>query len=192
MKKSYIEKSLTKYIRFEVSEKVAIQGSANFEHLLEYIGENMDFGREYYVGNAFIAIRKRTDEILGVSNLKISKLRTSKTEVKSIRQCFKKINFRKKGKYLMKIPFKVTYIFEAIISLVEDISQEKPIPQDLLPLVGLSYGVAFYKKYIDEYSVHIDEIRNDFIEDPLNPTLKCRVELQNDFTAISSPFMVIF
>ena len=95
MKKSYIEKSLTKYIRFEVSEKVAMLGSDNFEHLLEYIGENMDFGRYYYVGNAFIAIRKRTDEILGVSNLKISKLRTSKTEVKSIRQCFKKINFRK-------------------------------------------------------------------------------------------------
>lgn len=191
MKKSYIEKTLTKYIRFEVNEDIALKGLDNFEHLLEYIGENMDFGRDYYAGNAYVAIKKRTNEILGVQNWKTSKLRTSKYEIKSIRQCFKKIGF-KKGKYLMKIPFKVTYIFEAIISLVNDISREKPIPQNLLSIAGLSYGVAFYSKYIDEYLEHLDEIKNDFNEDPLNPTLRCRVELQNDFTAISSPFMVIF
>ena len=191
MKKSYIEKTLTKYIRFEVNEDIALKGLDNFEHLLEYIGENMDFGRDYYAGNAYVAIKKRTNEILGVQNWKTSKLRTSKYEIKSIRQCLKKIGF-KKGKYLMKIPFKVTYIFEAIISLVNDISREKPIPQNLLSIAGLSYGVAFYSKYIDEYLEHLDEIKNDFNEDPLNPTLRCRVELQNDFTAISSPFMVIF
>lgn len=191
MKKSYMEKSLTKYIRFEVDEDVALKGLDNFEHLLEYIGENMDFGRDYYAGNAYVAIKKKTNKILGVQNWKISKLKTSKNEVKSIRQCFNKIGFQK-GKYLMKIPFKVTYIFEAIISLVNDISREKPIPQNLLPITGLSYGVAFYSKYIDEYSEHLDEIKNDFNEDPLNPTLRCRIELHNDFTAISSPFMVIF
>ena len=191
MKKSYIEKSLTKYIRFEVDEDIALKGRDNFEHLLEYIGENMDFGRDYYAGNAYVAIKKRTNEILGVQSWKTSKLRTSKNEIKSIRQCFKKISF-KKGKYVMKIPFKVTYIFEAIISLVNDISREKPIPQNLLSVEGLSYGVAFYSKYIDEYLEHFDEIKIDFKEDPLNPTLRCRAELQNDFTAISSPFMVIF
>lgn len=191
MTKKDIAKSLTKYIRFEVDEDVALQGLDNFEHLLKYIGENLDFGRAYYAGNAYIAIKERTNEILGVQNLKISRLRTSKNEVKSIRQCFKIVGF-KRGKYLMKIPFKVIFIFRAIVSLVSDISKEKPIPQDLLPVVGLSYGIAFYNKYITEYSEHVDEIRKNLDEDPLNPTLKCQAELQNDFISMDSPFMAIF
>ena len=82
-----MEKSLTKYIRFEVDEDVALKGLDNFEHLLEYIDENMDFGRDHYAGNAYVTIKKKTNEILGVQNWKISKLGTSKNEVKSIRRC---------------------------------------------------------------------------------------------------------
>lgn len=191
MKKLYLEKSLAKYICFEVDEEIAKTSVDNFENLLNYIGTNIDYGKDYYAGNAYLAIRKKTDEILGIQNFKISKLRTSKQEVKSIRQCFKR-KFIRRNKYIMKIPFKVSFIFEAIILLVSDINKEKPVPQNLLPLIGLSYGIAFYKKYIDEYMEHLDEIKDDYNNDPDNPTLKCRIELQNDFNSLSSPFAIRF
>lgn len=191
MKKSYLKNTPIKYIRFEVEEDIAKKDLDNFENLLKYIGNNIDFGRDNYAGNAYLAIIRRTNEILGLQNPRINRLRTTKSEVKSIRLCSEK-KILKNGKYIMKIPFKVSYIFEAIISLINDITKDTPIPHDLIPFIGLSYGIAFYSKYISEYRDHYEEVKEDFNKNPFSASCKCKIELKNDFTSMDSPFIVIF
>ena len=59
-----------KYATFRVDASTALKGAENFEDLLRFIGVHKNYGRSYYAGNAYEAIRIRTDEILRLSNPK--------------------------------------------------------------------------------------------------------------------------
>lgn len=180
-----------KYATFRVDASTALKGAENFEDLLRFIGVHKNYGRSYYAGNAYEAIRIRTDEILRLSNPKKSELRTRKREIQSIRQCFKCL-LASSNEYKLKIPFKAEYIFQAIISLVDEICKEQALPLELRCFHGLTYGEVFYKKHIDEYMAHLDEVKEDYLNYSSNTLVKCRYQLYNDFTASSSSFMVVF
>lgn len=185
MNKKMLKNELTKYARFIVSPETAITGYDNFELLFKYIGENSDANRKTYEGRAYYEIRKETDNLLKVSFIKDRKLKTSKSEVKTLRKCFKNLL---EDNYTMKIPYKISYIFKAIINIVERIETTKPLPYELTHVIGICYGVAFYNKYINTYNKHFDKIKNDFL---LTNYCRCRLELKNDFESPASPFAEI-
>lgn len=186
MKKEYLEMEKYKYIHFKVSSDSVSYLNNSFEKLFRYIGENIDMGRKRYEGNAYAAIRKRTDELLLISNRKCCRLKTSKYEIKTIRKCF---GHPYAKNYVMKIPFKSTYIFSAIIELVNDIKQRTAFPNDLNRFISLCYGFAFYNDYIKTYESCYDEIKMDYHRNEMGI---CMIELHNDFNSDDSPFMVEF
>lgn len=185
MEKQLLKKEITKYARFGVTPEIAITGYDNFELLFKYIGDNSNANRKNYEGRAYYEIRKETDKLLKLTFIKDKKLKTSKAEVKTLRKCFKDIVG---NNYTMKIPYKISYIFKAIINIVERIEKTNPLPYELTHVLGLCYGVAFYEKYIKTYNRYYDEIKTDYL---LTNSCRCRYELKNDFESITSPFAVI-
>ncbi len=184
MNKKLLKHSIIKYMKFE--EEIPNCYNINFDYLLKYIGDNNDICRskDNPIANAYIAIKKKTDELLGV-NYKNDPLRTRKAEIKSVRMCFKNI-FDKKH-LIMKIPFKISYIFEAIICLVEQIEKRVPLPNELACLKYETYRSNFYNSY---YSKYINwYLSNEGIECRADTNYKKENELYNDFNSEGSPFL---
>lgn len=201
MDKKLLANAQQKYILFEVDEAFAQSCTIRIEFLFKYIGThsknetngkktvNKNRKKEHHIiGEAYKLIRARADQLLGVKS-KMDKLRVSKQEVKSVRQCFSCWAIRKGNYYQLKIPFKIWHIFKAITLIVEETKKEHPLPDELKEAVGKTYRVGFCNGQIEQYLDNYDRIVTDAIDDSVS---RCRCELLNDFESITSPFQEIF
>lgn len=156
--------------------------NVDFDNLLFFIGQHKPCENKSEIGSAYAIIREKTNELLGVSKKDLIR-RTSKKEISSIRFFYKNYNIQKNENfpYIAKIPFKLEYIFRAIIMILEEIEAEgNCIPSNLEHLVNKTYKMAFYREqkeaYEDRYKTIPEEyetqraIKDDFDEpnSPLN------------------------
>lgn len=174
----------SKYLWLPISEEYS---NINFSLLLDFIDEYSEYGKEHKYGNAYYRIRKESNKIFGVGFYSPMKLKTSKREIKSIlNSVISKIN----GKSYIKISFKISYIFKAIISIICDIEKDNNItlPSNLRQTFDLTYGIAFYKKFIEAYDAFFDELQENDIN---SVGYHLKAELNNDFHSENSIFNTI-
>ena len=188
MDKKILQKEIFKYVRFEIPNDWDNTAFDNFNNLFQYIGEHVTNNKSSFEGKAYYEIRKKTDELLGVSNYKIHKLKTSKAEIKSFRKFFSTLKFGEKTK-IIRIPYKASYIFQAIIEIVDVIRHQYELPQNLIKLVDMSYGIAFYSEPLRIYDMNYDTIREEYV---LCKCSECCFQLKNDFHSLNSPFSKFF
>lgn len=176
--------SSRKYLWLQIPEEYS---NINFSLLLDFIDKYSDYGKEHKHGNAYYRIRKVSNQIYGVSFYSPMKLKTSKHEVKSIK---KSVVSKVNGNNYIKIPYKISYIFKAIIAIVDDITKENNIklPEDLKHTMNLTYGIAFYEKYIDTYDSYFDDIQENNLN---NVGYWLKAELNNDFHSENSIFNTV-
>ena len=134
--------------------------NTNFENLLFFIGQHRPCDNKNEIGSAYAIIREKTNELLGVSKKDFMR-RTSKKEIASLRYFYKNLNIKKHEEFpfIAKIPFKLEYIFRAIIMILEEIEAEgNVIPRNLEHLVNQTYKTAFYKQQKEAYEERFGEI----------------------------------
>lgn len=125
--------------------------NTNFDELLEYIGNHFPVNNRTPIGSAYVRIRKETDKLLQVSWSHNWKLKTSKREISSIRRSNYWILDGQGGNYYLRIPYKIGFIFTAIINIVNEIKKSETIPDSLNNCIGSAYGCSFYNYHIEEY-----------------------------------------
>lgn len=182
IRKKDILLSPTKYLWLQVPEEFS---NVNFTLLLDFIDKYSDYGKDYKYGNAYYRIRMESNKLLGIGLY--SPTKTSKREIKSIRNTVvSKID----KKYYIKIPYKISYIFKAIIIIIDEIEKEHSVllPNELSHTKALAYGIAFYDKYIDTYDAYYDDLQ----ENHFNLVgYQLKAELYNDFHSENSVFNTI-
>lgn len=159
--------------------------NTSFSKLLEFIGEHKRIGSRNAIGSAYIAIKNKTDELLGLSgNYTVTK--TSKKEVASIRFYYNRsLIVKSDNERFVKIPFKIAYIFKAIDILVKDICDAgHEIPIDLLEYVHKTYRESFYSVHVEAY----DNCRNDI---PISMVTQRALndDLHGAFSPLNSQFV---
>jgi hypothetical protein len=169
-----------KYINIPIEKEYL---NDNFYKLLQYIDRNVEGKSEHPLGNAYFRIRKEANKLLGVGKGTPRYVRTSKREIRSIRQSFKSIL---QGDTI-KIPYKISYIFKAIILILDDIEEE--IPNELHSCIGLMYSVAFYSQHISVYRSRYSEIASRAINEP---GLKMKKKMIDEFESGNSVFNTRF
>jgi hypothetical protein len=170
MKKEYIIKEgHNKYfkvpIKLEEKDSSETRLNAEFDKLLLFIGKNKPYKNRNEYGSAYIAIKQKTNALLGLTKKDLM-LKTSKREIASIRFYYKNLNIQENDKspYVVKIPFKLEYIFRAIVILVEEIESEGiDIPNNLQHLVNQLYKTAFYNKQKEAYNDKYPTIPERFL-----------------------------
>ena len=171
-----------KYYKASLPTGISNYGNENFYKLLQFIGMHRPYGDKNEIGSAYIVIRQRTNQLLGLS-WSNRVLRTSKREVVALRRYFNK-GGKNSEELFVKIPFKVAYIFMAIAQIIEEIhSAGFDIPTSLKSLVNETYSKAFYKEYVNAY----DNSKDDIPEDKA-----AQKALNNDFHGPFSPLNTVF
>jgi len=140
-----------RYVRIRLDGQTNRYINVDFTKLLNYIGEYYPMNNRNPIGCAYTIIRKETDKLLHVYGIFNRDLKTSKREVSSIRMAKYWIAEKKNSHYYIRIPYKISFIFAAIINIIGELSKEYPIPKDLDHCVNQAYGLSFYKFYITEY-----------------------------------------
>lgn len=175
---------LFKYMWIEIPEQYV---NCNFSELLKFI----DNYSEYYekckpYGNAYQRIKEVSNRLYGVGRYSNPKLKTSKREIRSILQS---VTGKVNGKYYIKIPYKIAYIFNAIALIVDEIitnSGIKMLPPTLKNTVGLTYRAAFYMNHIMVYDSWFEVLRkNNFDEKGYNLKCKLNDDLHSGHNALS-------
>lgn len=178
----------TKYMWIEYDQ---IFQNLNFERLLDFIDsytlEKNKKENEYRFGKAYRRIRKESNRLLGINVGSPYILRTSKHEIKSI---FNITQSKLDKKTYIKIPYKISYIFRAIINIVDQIEQENNIelPDPLKETLNITYGMAFYGTHIRVYDAKYRQIYEQHI---LEPGYKLKVTMHSEFHAANSVFKTI-
>ena len=185
MKRDLImEQGIHKYYKVDLLAGVIGTTNINAELLLKFIGTHKRYGTRNEIGSAYVHIRQKVNDALNIPNCdRIRK--TSKREVASIRKYYRYLLEQKNGSesYVL-IPYKLSYIFGAIVELVEEIKATGVnIPYELQGLVNMTYAMAFYKNHKEAYYASlplpldkkaqcalIDDFDNPF--SPLNKTFK--------------------
>ncbi len=181
-KKHIINQGYYKYFNVDVVDKESFSGD-DFDKLLEFIGRNRNYGRQTDKGNGYFAIRKRTDEILGLGK-RYYYLKTSKREVASLRKIYISIDGNTHN--CIKIPYKLWYIFQAVCELVEDIEKEgNDIPEELKKLVGKTYKEAFYEMQANAYNIFR---RNNGINGEQHAANHIKDDLENHTSPLNKIF----
>ncbi len=162
------------YLWLQIPEQYS---NINFSLLLDFIEYYSDFGKDNRYGNAYYIIRKEANKFFGVGRYSPRKLKISKYEIKSLRNSYtSKLN----GKQYLKIPYKISYIFKAIISIIENIKIQNNVElsPDLQHTLNLTYRIAFYEKYVATYDAFYQEI----LKLNFNSSgYRLKAELHNDF-----------
>lgn len=180
-KKIIFNEGYNKYFRVSLPTGTTQIGNDNFEKLLFFIGQHMPYKDKEEIGSAYMAIRKKTNALLGLDWRNVV-LRTSKREVASLKRYFN--TDQNTSSIYVKIPFKVAYIFKAVSILIEEIHQDGfEIDANLKPFVDMTYSDAFYKEYINAY--------DDIVED-IPATKTAQRALNGDFHNANSPMNKIF
>lgn len=172
------------YFKMDIPPVDAVCMYSNMEALLVFIGTHREHNRWNALGNAYYELRKRTDKKLKVSRWMCrSKLRTSKSEVKAL-VCAKK-KPRNSSIVEMRIPYKSYYILESIVDCVDELvfRDKVEIPQDLRPLCGELYRIAFMKRQIDLYETEFRSKKKEWEQRDFIAWY-----LHDDFFASGSPF----
>ena len=182
-KKLIFAEGPNKYYRVSLPDNTSNSGNADFNKLLFFIGTYKQYRDREAIGSAYMAIRQKTNQILGL-DWRNPILRTSKREVQAIRFYYQKTENRTTKLYV-KIPFKVAYIFKAVAEIVKEIQDTKKvgIPAELQPLVDQTYLIAFYKEYAEAYD-------NSYNTIPLD--MEAPRALNNDFHGTYSPLNAVF
>ena len=195
MRRQQLKDCTQKYARFEVRQSNTKYINPDFEELLAFIGENVNLGKPRALSNAYLAIRQTTDMLLK-ARWQNWNLKTSKKEISSIRMCFLAVRNYSVERSRLMIPFKVEYIFQAIILLVAMIRKDfgVAIPVSLHPLINSLYKASFYKFHIDTYNSALPRIRSAIIRSGATITTdeQCLLDLEDDFIRADSWFRVEF
>ncbi len=170
-----------KYLWLQIPDEYS---NINFLLLLDFIDEYSQYGKVNKYGNAYYRIRKETNRVFGIGSHSHIKLKTSKREIKSVMHS---VISKSNGKNYIKISFKISYIFKAIINIINDIEKDNNIklPDNLKHTVGITYGVAFYEKYIEAYDSFFDKLNENNIN---SVGYHLKAELNNDFHSDNSIF----
>lgn len=181
-----------KYLRISINEEYQ---NINFAVLLNFIDKyapkrkniSDDMQVIYEYGNAYAYIRQKTNELLGIGRTPLHYIRTSKREIKSI--LFHTQSWT--GAKYIKIPYKISYIFAAIIEIVKEIqiNFHVELPENLKDTFNCTYGLAFYAYHIDVYDDCYNRILHKRNESELGYFMKS--ELNNDFHSENSIFRTI-
>lgn len=153
-KKLIFAQGYYKYYRASLPIGTPNSGNENFENLLTFIGEQMPYKDRNAIGSAYVAIKKKTNSLLGV-NWWNHVIKTSNNEIASIRFFYETTD----SILYVKIPYKIDYLFKAIALLVDEIKASgAEIPLNLKPLVDKTYLLAFYNPHRSAYSLNKDSI----------------------------------
>lgn len=171
----------SRYVRIILDGDSERYINANFDALLEYIGSCFPLEGRTSIGSAYVRIRKETDRLLQVSWRENWSLKTSKREIKSIRQSSYWLPEKRGQHYYIMIPYKIGFIFTAIVNIVSEISQKESIPSSLRNCIEATYGHSFYDRHIMVYD---GEYRRHFYLEPQGNPAK----LQDVFHAPTSVF----
>lgn len=186
MDKKQLLKTPLRYLRIDINDEnfMTTKDAENYRKLLNYIGECYPYKNRCTIGSAYKVIREKANSIMGVTKKNIP-LRVSKSEIKSLDKVFSVNNSD-----FIKIPYKAIYIFQAILELVREAVTQKDLPNELNQIVNLlTYGEAFYKRYLDvgrNEKKHIKEQHN------LGNITSVPVALVNDLYKKDSPLQTIF
>ncbi|MBS5363088.1 hypothetical protein [Butyribacter intestini] len=185
IRKKDLLKSPWNYLWLEIESDS--YSNVRFAELLEFIDKYYVYGKKYPYGNAYYVIRKKANELYGIRRYAPVKLRISKHEVRAILHSVETAIMRRK---YLKIPYKVSYIFKAIVLLVEEIEKNNNIklPEELGFTMGLTYGTAFFDKYIDIYDGYYDRFQNRYFDG--NIGYKLKMALYDDFHSDGSVFKI--
>lgn len=179
-----------RYVCIRLDSHTERYENTNFTELLKYIGKHYPINDRNPIGCAYVKIRKETDRLLCVSWGHNWKLRTSKNEVKSIRLAKYCLFEDRKNHYYIKIPYKISYIFTAVINIIAELSKEYPLPAELKDCVGKAYGFSFYSLHTSEY---MKEYNKEFKRDSyISENKKNPAKLFNVFDAPASVFRHLF
>lgn len=179
-----------RYVRIRLDNEYTRYENIDFTNLLVFIGKNNPIGDRNAIGCAYRVIQKETDRLLHVSWLKNHNLKTSKREISSIRMSKYWIPEGRGKHYFIRIPYKISYIFTAIINIIKKISETEAIPHELEKCIGLAYGVSFYAYHIEKYDLMY---RQRFKEDArLHIERSNPAKLFNEFHSHNSVFEVLF
>ena len=171
-----------KYYKVALLSNVVKESNTDIDVLLSFIGENMPYRNRNNIGSAYFHIREIVNRTLNLSK-RDGFLYTSKREVASIRKYYKYF-FKQESnstKYVL-IPYKIAYIFSAIIQLVEQIhSKGIAFPTEIQHLIGKKYKIAFYNDHMDAY----------YASFPIQPNQPAQLALKNDFEGPFSPLNLV-
>lgn len=176
--------STSNYLWLEIPDEYS---NINFSLLLDFIEKYSDYGKDRLYGNAYYIIRKESNKLFGVGRYSPRKLKISKHEIKSIRNSFiSRMNHRT----YIKIPYKISYIFKAIISIVEKIKTENNVTlsADLQHTINLTYKIAFYQKPVAVYDAYFQDLYHLYLN---NNGYYLKIKLNDDFHSKSSIFNTI-
>lgn len=184
IKKKDILLSPRKYLWLQIPEEYS---NVNFSLLLDFIDKYSEYGKENKYGNAYYRIRKESNKLFGVGFYSPMKLKTSKREIKSI---MNSVLSKSNGNYYIKISFKISYIFKAIITIVDNIKKDNDIeiPDYLKHTINVTYGIAFYDKHIVAYNSYFSEFQENNIN---SAGYSLKAELNNDFHSENSIFNTV-
>lgn len=182
IKKKDLLKNLNNYLWLEIEQDN--YKNINFAVLLEFIDKYVCYGKGYPYGNAYYAIRKKANELFGIRRYAPVKLKISKHEIRAILHSIKgKIS----GRTYLKISYKISYIFKAIILIVDEIEKKEKVklPKELEATVNFTYGVVFFEKFIEVYDGYYGRFKDKAID---NAGYRLKMELSNDFHSEASVF----
>lgn len=174
------------YVRITENDTYTRYTNDNFDELLIFIGNHFPTIGRTPIGSAYVKIRKETDKLLHVSWPYNQKLKTSKREIISIRRSFYWLPTHKGEHYYTKIPYKIGFIFTAIVNIISEIAQKESIPASLNKYIGKTYSLSFYNHQIELYDI---AYRRGFRTDATTPGLQAYPVLLYDvFHAPASVF----
>lgn len=153
-KKLIFAQGYYKYYKASLPAGMPNSGNENFEKLLSFIGEHKPYKDRNPIGSAYVAIKKKTNGLLGV-NWWNPVIKTSNKEIASIRFFYETPD----SALYVKIPYKIDYIFKAIALVVDEIKTAgAEIPLTLQPLIDKTYLLAFYNPHRSAYILNKDSI----------------------------------
>lgn len=180
-KKLIYGQGYNKYVRISLPKETTNTVNADFDELLKFIGKYIPYKDKDPIPSAYMAIRKKTNQLLGL-DWKNRILRTSKREIASLRFYYKTND--SEHPLFLKMPYKLAYIFKAIILLVDEAkSKGAIIPRELAPLINKTYRLAFYNEQTKAY---------DAIKARLPIDAEAQHALNGDLHNANSPLNQIF
>lgn len=109
---------------------------ANLYKLYQYIDSNVSHNSRYPLGNAYRVIQQKTRQLCGGRRVRIYK-----KEIQSL-IIYKHRLLQRDD--VIRVPYRIDYIFRAIVMIVDDLKKEHPLTPELQSFVGQLNRKCFY------------------------------------------------